>query len=267
MTAVDVQGLGAQPQAAPRVVLPHAYSGRTSADKLRSLLQTNLRLVPHFVATALRPRATAAVAEFARHCEAKGFEFTYDGVAANIPFVAPLLTEFAGRTEGTLRYLEIGAYEGRNLAFLDWLLPGRLDVLAIDPWFDETFNPDETYRGIEARYRRNVARMGHAAVETRRAFSADELPKLRADGARYELIYVDGSHAALDVLIDLAFAASLLVPGGMMILDDYWHDIAEISGPGVKPATDRFLGLFQPYFRVAAAYRQVVLVKTAEIPR
>jgi SAM-dependent methyltransferase len=266
MTA-DVQTWGQGIKVTPRTVLPHAFSGRTAADKLRSLAQVNPRLVPHMLATALRPRATGAVESFGRHIEARGLEFTYDGVSANIPSLAPLLQDFAGRSDEAIRYLEIGAYEGRNLAFLDWLLPGRLEVLAIDPWFDEALNPDENYRSIEARCRRNIARMGHKAVEIRRGFSSDELPKLRASNARFDLIYVDGSHAALDVLIDLSFAAALLVPGGMMILDDYWHDVAEIGGPGVKQAVDRFLAVFARYFRVAGAYRQVVLVKTDEIPR
>lgn len=267
MTAADVQTWGQGIKVTPRTVMAHAYTGRTAADKLRSLAKVNLGLVPHMVSTALKPRADEAVAAFAKHIEAKGFEFTYDGVSANIPHAVPLLKLFAAQAEGTIRYLEIGAYEGRNLAFLDWLLPGRLDVLAIDPWFDETFNPDDSYRSIEARYRANVQRMGHVAVETRRGFSGDELPKLRAADRRFDLIYVDGSHAALDVMIDMSFAASLLVPGGMMILDDYWHDVSEIGGPGVKQAADRFLQVFARYFRVVGAYRQVVLVKTDEIPR
>jgi hypothetical protein len=41
--------------------------------------------------------------------------------------------------------VEIGAYEGRNLAFMDWLLPKRLAVTVIDPWFDEALNPEEKY--------------------------------------------------------------------------------------------------------------------------
>lgn len=266
MTA-DVQTWGHGIDVTPRVVLPHAYSGRNLFDKLRSLSQANVSLLPSMLATAMRPRATTAAGEFARHVEAKGFEFTYDGVSANIPYIVPLLKDFAGRSDRAIRYLEIGAYEGRNLAFLDWLLPGRLDVLAVDPWFDETHNPDEAYRSIEARFRRNVGRMGHRSVEILRGFSSEELPKLRANGRRFDLIYVDGSHAALDVMIDMSFAATLLTPGGMMVLDDYWHDVAEIGGPGVKQAVDRFLAVFGRYFRVVGAYRQVVIVKTDELPR
>ena len=255
--------------ATARVVQPHADGARTAMDKLRSLSRINPRLATRLAGTMLQPgRANSAVAEFAAHVEAKGFEFTYDGVSNNIPFVLPVLTEFARqRGDAPIRYLEIGAFEGRNLAFLDWLLPNRLDVMAIDPWFNEESNPDEKYHAIEARFHRNMARTNFRSFSCRRSFSYVELPAMRGEGELFDLIYVDGSHAALDVLIDLCFCASLIDVGGMMILDDYWHDISDISGPGVKQAVDQFLSVFGRYFNVVAVYRQVVLVKTAEIPR
>jgi len=253
----------------PRVVMPHATAGRTTADKLRSFTRINPRLAPRLARTLLRGgRANAAVAEFRDHCERQGFEFSYDGVSNNIPFILPLLAEFAGaRGQSLIRYLEIGAYEGRNLTFMDWLLPNRLDVTVIDPWFNEEFNPDENYHAVESRFHRNMARTRFKALTCKKTFSGAELPLMRAAGERFDLIYVDGSHAALEVLIDLCYCASLLEPGGMMILDDYWHDISDISGPGVKQAVDQFLAVFGRYFSVAAVYRQVVLIKTDEIPR
>jgi hypothetical protein len=266
MTA-DVRTYGAGVKVTPRVVLPHAFHGRTRADKLRSLAQANLRLLPHMIATALRPRDAGLIARFNDHLNAKGYEFTSDDADSSIPYVAPLLKDFAAQTTQTIRYMEIGALEGRNLAFLDWLLPGRLDVTVIDPWFDEEFNPDGNYHAIEARFRRNMARAQFPAMTLHKGFSGTELPKLRAASEKFDLIYVDGSHAALDVTIDLGYCASMLVPGGMMILDDYWHDIAEIGGPGVKQAVDNFLRVFGRYFEIKAVYRQVALVKTDEIPR
>lgn len=251
-----------------RDLQPHATSGRRSAfDKLRSFSGLNPRLAPHLAATLLRGRDTRAAAAFDAYAEARGFAFTYDTVSNNIGFAAPLLRDFAGGRQGELRYLEIGAYEGRNIAFMDWLLPQRLAITVIDPWFDDVFNPDPQYHGIEARFRDNVARTGVAALRTIKGFSGVELPKLQAAGERFDLIYIDGSHTAVDVMIDLCFCANLLEVGGMMILDDYWHDISDIGGPGVKQAVDRFLGVFRRSFEVAAAYRQVALVKTAELPR
>jgi hypothetical protein len=256
-------------QAPARNVQPHATSGQRSAfDKLRSLSRLNPRLASPLARTMLRRRDGQDSAGFAAHAAAGGFEFTYDCVSNNIPFIAPLLRDFAARHRGdAIRYLEIGAYEGRNIAFMDWLLPGRLDITAIDPWFDETHNPDETYHGIEARFRRNGARTGVKAMRVIRGFSSIELPKMQADGESYDVIYVDGSHTAVDVMIDMCFCANLLKVGGMMILDDYWHDVSDIGGPGVKQSVDRFLGVFHQHFDVVAAYRQVVLVKTAELPR
>jgi hypothetical protein len=252
-----------------RDVQPHATSGRRSAfDKLRSLSGLNPRLAPHLAQTMLRRRNAATATEFAAYADASGFEFTYDCVSNNIPFVAPLLLDFAQRHgEAPIRYLEIGAYEGRNIAFMDWLLPGQLDITAIDPWFDETFNPVEAYHGIEERFRRNMTRTKVASLSTLRSFSSIELPKMQAARETFDLIYVDGSHTAVDVMIDMCFCANLLKVGGMMILDDYWHDVSDIGGPGVKQAVDRFLGVFRRHFDVVAAYRQVVLLKTADIPR
>ena len=109
-----------------------------------------------------------------------------------MPYIAPLLTDFAAQSTETIRYMEIGAYEGRNLAFLDWLLPNRLDVTAIDPWFNEETNADSAYHGIEARYHRNVERMAFPAIRTLKTYSSVELPLLRTAGERFDLIYVDG---------------------------------------------------------------------------
>jgi hypothetical protein len=251
----------------PRVVLPHAFHGRTRADKIRSLAQANLRLIPHMIRTAMAPRDAGLIPAFHAHIAAKGYEFTSDDADSSIPYVAPLLREFAARTDRAIRYMEIGALEGRNLAFLDWLLPARLDVTVIDPWFDEEFNPDGNYHAIEDRFRRNMARASFPAMTLHKGFSGTELPRLRAEGQKFDLIYVDGSHAAIDVITDMGYCASMLAPGGMMILDDSWHDIAEIGGPGVKQAVDNFLRVFGRYFEVKAVYRQVALVKTDEIPR
>src|SRR5690606_28796723 len=103
---------------------------------------------------------------------------------------APLLREFAEGRE-TIRYLEIGAYEGRNLAFLDWLLPGRMDVTVIDPWFDEDLNPEEKYLAVEPRFRRNVEKLAFRSVATRKGFSTYELPRMLEAGDAFDLIYVD----------------------------------------------------------------------------
>jgi cephalosporin hydroxylase len=57
-------------------------------------------------------------------------------------------------------------------------------------------------------------------LDFREAFSALELPKLFESGARFGLVYIDGSHLFEDVLVDSYFAARLLMEGGIVLFDD-----------------------------------------------
>lgn len=237
------------------------------ADRLRALASINGRFAPALAQTMLvAPRAQADVEAFKAHVQVQGLEFTDLWADNNIPFVAPVLRNFS-RWRDRIRYLEIGAYEGRNLAFMDWLLPGKLEVSVIDPWFDEALNPEEKYHAVEPRFQRNMARLALPKLTVTKGFSTYELPRMLEAGEAFDLIYVDGTHTALGVMIDLCFCAALLEVGGLMILDDYWHQESEIGGPGVKQAVDRFHGAFRRYFELEAVYRQVILRKTAEIPR
>jgi len=237
------------------------------ADPLRALTSINGRFAPAFAQTMLvSPRSNADVAAFQAHVTAQGLEFTDLWADNNLPFVGPVLRRFAEGRE-RIDYLEIGAYEGRNLAFMDWLLPGRLDATVIDPWFDEALNPEEKYHAVEPRFQRNMNKLGFPSLKVTKGFSTYELPRMLEAGAGFDLIYVDGTHTALGVMIDLCYCAAMLRVGGLMVLDDYWHQVSEIGGPGVKPAVDRFHGAFRQYFELEAVYRQVVLRKTAEIPR
>ncbi|MGH6992410.1 MAG: class I SAM-dependent methyltransferase [Caulobacteraceae bacterium] len=234
---------------------------------LRNLASMNRRFAPHLARTlVLEPRERNVAAAFASHAAKARFEFTDDWTAGNLPFSAPLIRRFAlGRER--IAFLEIGAYEGRNLAFMDWLLPGQIEATVIDPWFDEALNPEAKYHEVEPRFRRNAERLTTPWLRIHKGFSTYELPKMVEAGEAFDLIYVDGSHTAWSVMVDLAFCAALLKVGGMMILDDYWHEESEIGGPGVKPAVDRFHGLFHRYFTIEAVYRQVVLRKVSDIPR
>nr|MBP9232956.1 class I SAM-dependent methyltransferase [Phenylobacterium sp.] len=160
------------------------------ADALRALATMNHRFAPQFAKTMLAtPRADEDAASFAAHCKAMNFEFTEGWADQNIPFVSPLLRDFAAQ-RGSVRYMEIGAYEGRNLAFMDWLLPAKLDVTVIDPWFDEDLNPEEKYHAVEPRFARNTAKLGFSKLTTHKGFSTYELPRMLERGETYDLIYI-----------------------------------------------------------------------------
>jgi len=57
------------------------------------------------------------------------------------------------------------------------------------------------------------------------------LPQLAAEGRTFELGFVDGGHLFETVLLDLAYMARLIEPGGLIIVDDMWM-------PAVRLAVD-----------------------------
>ncbi len=56
------------------------------------------------------------------------------------------------------------------------------------------------------------------------------LPRMVAQGARFDLILVDGGHRFDDVFLDLIYADRLLEPGRVVVIDDLWM-------PAIRAAT------------------------------
>jgi predicted O-methyltransferase YrrM len=65
----------------------------------------------------------------------------------------------------------------------------------------------------------------------------------------FDLIYIDGSHQAPDVLTDAVMSFQLLKVGGVMIFDDYLWSMDKPGFQDVlkmpKPAIDAFINIFQ----------------------
>jgi hypothetical protein len=57
-------------------------------------------------------------------------------------------------------------------------------------------------------------------LDFRPEFSSVALPTLVREGARFELIFIDGSHFFDDVFVDVYFTTQLLVDGGIVAFDD-----------------------------------------------
>lgn len=160
------------------------------------------------------------------------YEFTTDWFTWNVPIWEKALAPYRGRP--ALRYLEIGTYEGRSLL---WMLENVLTdpgarATAIDLFEGR---PGEDYG---SRFEANLRKSGAAAkVTVIKGYSQVELRKLPL--ASYDVIYVDGSHMAADVLEDAVLCWRLLAPGALLIFDDYaWRagspNPTEWPGPGLS---------------------------------
>jgi hypothetical protein len=130
------------------------------------------------------------------------------------------LAEYRGRPN--LRYLEIGVFEGRSVI---WMLENVLTdpsshVTAIDVFMDD----------YEQTFDANILAAGAGDRVTKIAGPSQQ--HLRPlESSSFDIIYVDGSHTADDVLADAVLAWPLLREGGLMIFDDYGWGGRPTGGP------------------------------------
>ncbi len=175
--------------------------------------------------------------------------YTKDWTSRLVPLWSELLEPLRGRPG--LNYLEVGVYEGRTLVWMleNYLTHPTARATAIDPFFDD----------LKQRYLANIGKSEHAdKVTTITGFSQIELRKL--PDASYDVIYVDGSHSADDVLADAVLCWPLLKNGGLLIFDDYgWVGVPDELRPQV--AIDAFITAYRSYASVVFRDYQLVLLK------
>lgn len=78
----------------------------------------------------------------------------------------------------------------------------------------------------------------------------------------FDLIYVDGSHYCDDVIIDALKSFEILMPGGLMIFDDYvWNNTNDPLNEWTIGAINSFLRLKSGQYKIISVYSQLVISK------
>ena len=104
--------------------------------------------------------------------------------------------------------------------------------------------PSDARPGLEEAFDRNVELVDASRVRKLVGDSRRVLLDLADEASRFDLVYVDGSHRGLDVLVDAALSWPLLEVGGVVVFDDYgWALLGDdpLLRPG--PAIDAFVSL------------------------
>lgn len=200
--------------------------------------------------------------EYEDNIKLKGYDFTQDWFSRNLIIWGEYLQEFAGRAD--LKVLEIGSWEGRSAC---WLLEQVLthptaEITCIDTFQgsleNQSLNPEDLH-ALEARFDANMVRTGAAnKVKKLVGHSAEILRSLPLN--TYDLIYVDGSHIACDVLTDTVLSWGLLKQSGVMIFDDYDFGFKEY---GTRQGIDAFLHSFAKKLEIIHQSHQVLIRKQA----
>lgn len=182
----------------------------------------------------------------------RNYEFSNDWFSHHTPVWKAALEPYRGQPG--LRYLEVGLWEGRSLLWM-------LDNVLTHPSSRATGIDIVLYDALEANLARSGAQERVTLIE---GSSQRELRKLEANSQ--DVIYIDGSHTADDVLEDLVLAWPLLRAGGLLILDDYGWDGAEDASGRRLPdellpriAIDAFISAYRSGVEVLHKDYQVVL--------
>lgn len=187
------------------------------------------------------------------------YEFTSDWFS----HVAPTWRQLIESTRPS-KVLEIGSYEGRSTCFLIETI-GALrgyEIYCVDPWMRNASHDvrmDEVEKRFDANVRLAAERTPNKGRVTKvKGGSIDVLPGMLSSGHKgtFDLVYVDGSHEAPDVLVDAVLAFYLCRPGGLLIFDDYvWTPDAQARENPLKtpkPAIDAFVNTFNARLQVVA---------------
>jgi len=201
------------------------------------------------------------IVRFREEVVARG-AFSEEWFTPNIPSWEPILQRLEGRAP---EILEIGSFEGLSTCFLLWRLPdARLTCLDTFEGSPENLAYGATVSNLEQRFDRNIALVDASRVRKLRGDSRRTLLELAEERDRFDLVYVDGSHLALDVLVDAALSWPLVASAGVVIFDDYvWTKLGDdpLLRPG--PAIDSFLSLVEDHSELVFREGQVAVRKTS----
>jgi predicted O-methyltransferase YrrM len=185
----------------------------------------------------------------------------------HVPIWKRLISELKPR-----KILEIGSYEGQSAC---WLIDNcanerPLYLHCVDTWAGGIEHQQEEGKYfanmsfVEERFRQNISisrdRAAHpVALSIHKDFSHRALARLLAKGHEnsFDLVYIDGSHQAADVLSDAVMSFHLTKNDGLLIFDDYlWHAESAVEKDHFtmpKPAIDSFVNTFHRRLQVIPA--------------
>ncbi|MFZ4068072.1 MAG: class I SAM-dependent methyltransferase [Phenylobacterium sp.] len=190
------------------------------------------------------------------------YEFTNDWF--NQTASLPVWRQIISNNKPT-KILEIGSFEGRSTCWLietcTTSIQSDIQICCVDSWeggieHKEGAGKSSEMSDVEERFDRNISIAKsrvkfNSHIRKIKKYSHQALPMLMSEGNYefFDLIYIDGSHQAPDVLTDAIMSFQLLRVGGVMIFDDYLWSMDKPGNQDVlkmpKLAIDAFLNIFQ----------------------
>jgi hypothetical protein len=182
------------------------------------------------------------------------YNYTDDWFSEWIPIWEKMLKPFVDKKN--VAYLEVGVWEGRSLIWMldNVLIHPTCRATAIDPL------PKEQ----KGKFLDNLSLSGHKnKVTVIEGYSQKKLMDL--SDQKFDIIYLDGSHKAKAILMDLLLAWELLKKNGTLIIDDYlWKSYEVPIDQSPKAAVDSFLTFYGDELELVYSSYQLFIKKTMD---
>lgn len=188
--------------------------------------------------------------------------FQTDWFIHNIPYWIAVFKKLKIDRQRPLKLLEIGSFQGMSTIFMANYFKNAT-ITCVDSWLDsyvKQYLPDANkISNLEKSFDNNTKLFAERINKFKGSsydFYAKNSEKL------YDLIYVDGSHYCDDVIIDAFKAFEILIPGGLMIFDDYvWDNKNDPLNEWPIGAINSFLRLKSGQYKILSVYSQLVIRK------
>ena len=195
--------------------------------------------------------------------ETSEMDFSQDWFSVNIPNWMVTIDRYSDKTKEQVIALEIGSFEGRSAFFLLSVIPNAT-LVCVDTWQGADEHKGTDYIGrVEARFDKNIAKFKDRIVKFK-GTSFAYYHSMSDARCVFDLIYVDGSHHADDVIVDAVKCFELLKVGGVMIFDDYFSQLYPNVKDNPCSAINSFLYLKRDSYPVLYMGYQVHIRKTKD---
>lgn len=203
--------------------------------------------------------------------------FTQDWFSNRIPQWLEWFGPYAGKS---IKGMEIGVFEGKATM---WLLENIVTHYEARLFAVDTFQggEDQITHGVECSkikeaFLNNIIPFQEPFTKIPSKVRIFEEPSQKAllhMTSGFDFIYIDGSHLAHDVFIDIANSWRLLSVGGTLVFDDYAWRMESEPHKCPYPAIDAFLTCFKSKYerlndkflpKVSPGALQVAVRKTNE---
>lgn len=153
------------------------------------------------------------------------------------------LIDEAQKQEGlTGDLFEIGVHHGRSAVLLARMALPSERLRVCDVFARQDLNASESGSGDRRRLEQNLARVAPSADYEILERSSLELSR-ETIGTGYRFFHIDGGHSKEEALSDLDLAADVLMPGGVIAVDDpfrhEWPGVTEALGDFCRASSYR----------------------------